>query len=421
MIILYITGLLLSLYGLVKRKRIRKPALLLLVGSLTATGICAAGWITAKDTKVHMIDRETKDGKEKTVELKTRTAEGEKNIQIKIAPQSYSLHELEQLSERLFEELQERITGNDNTLDCVTGNMYFPERLEGYPFILRWMTDQPALLSGEGKVGTDIPREGALVQICLKISCKDNAFEAEHFFYVMLYPAKEEAAFWERLKNYLQTAEQNTRDKETYLLPQSFENTDIVFEEINTDNSRALFLLSLTAALLMAAGQRQEEESRRKKRRQEMAEAYPEIVARMAMLTGAGMTISGAFRRIAGEYGKQKQKKEKPLYEELMITCREIETGIPELTAYQNMGKRCGLSSVARFAALLNQYTKSGASGLKTALSEETAQALKERRERAKRKGEEAGTKLLLPMILMLVLVMVIIMIPAVSSFGIKT
>lgn len=72
-----------------------------------------------------------------------------------------------------------------------------------------------------------------------------------------------------------------------------------------------------------------------------------------------------------------------------------------------------------RFTALLAQYHKSGSFGLKNALKEETYQALQERKERAKRLGEEAGTKLLLPMTLMLVLVMIIIMIPAFTSFGI--
>ena len=39
------------------------------------------------------------------------------------------------------------------------------------------------------------------------------------------------------------------------------------------------------------------------------------------------------------------------------------------------------------------------------------------RKEMAKRKGEEAGTKLLLPMVVLLGVVMVIVMLPAIINF----
>ena len=48
-----------------------------------------------------------------------------------------------------------------------------------------------------------------------------------------------------------------------------------------------------------------------------------------------------------------------------------------------------------------------------TAKRERRARILEERKNSAKKAGEEAGTKLLLPMMMMLCIVMVLIMIPA--------
>jgi len=42
---------------------------------------------------------------------------------------------------------------------------------------------------------------------------------------------------------------------------------------------------------------------------------------------------------------------------------------------------------------------------------------MEERKSLARKLGEEAGTKLLLPMLLMLILVIVILMVPAILSF----
>ena len=50
-------------------------------------------------------------------------------------------------------------------------------------------------------------------------------------------------------------------------------------------------------------------------------------------------------------------------------------------------------------------------------LGREAEEAYEERKKRARILGEEAGTKLLLPMLLMLVIVMAILMVPAFFAF----
>jgi hypothetical protein len=48
----------------------------------------------------------------------------------------------------------------------------------------------------------------------------------------------------------------------------------------------------------------------------------------------------------------------------------------------------------------------------------ESRNAFEERKQTARKQGEEAGTKLLLPMMLMMGIVLVIIILPAYFSFG---
>ncbi len=50
-------------------------------------------------------------------------------------------------------------------------------------------------------------------------------------------------------------------------------------------------------------------------------------------------------------------------------------------------------------------------------LHEESVKAYEERMDLARKMGEEAGTKLLVPMFMMLLVVMIVIMIPALISF----
>jgi preprotein translocase subunit SecF len=66
---------------------------------------------------------------------------------------------------------------------------------------------------------------------------------------------------------------------------------------------------------------------------------------------------------------------------------------------------------------VLSQNLKKGARGLTDLLETEAEASLNERKNHARKIGEQAGTKLLLPMILMLGIVLVILMVPVFLSF----
>ena len=105
------------------------------------------------------------------------------------------------------------------------------------------------------------------------------------------------------------------------------------------------------------------------------------------------------------------------MYEEILLTCNELQSGRSESEAYDHFGKRCQVSVYMKLSTLLAQNIRKGSNDLLHMLRQEADIAFAERKNLAKKLGEEAGTKLLLPMMMMLCIVMVIIMIPAYFSF----
>ena len=71
----------------------------------------------------------------------------------------------------------------------------------------------------------------------------------------------------------------------------------------------------------------------------------------------------------------------------------------------------------SRGLALLSQNVKKGTTDILKLLEQESQSAFEQHKNLAKKKGEEAGTKLLFPMILMLMTVMAMLMFPAIVSF----
>ena len=72
-----------------------------------------------------------------------------------------------------------------------------------------------------------------------------------------------------------------------------------------------------------------------------------------------------------------------------------------------------------KLGALLIQNLRKGTKGMWAMLEVEASQSLEERKNQVKKLGEEAGTKLLFPMLLMLVVVLMIVIVPAFVSIQI--
>lgn len=132
------------------------------------------------------------------------------------------------------------------------------------------------------------------------------------------------------------------------------------------------------------------------------------------------MTLSGAWERIVLNYQRQKDMRQTDTletYEEMLVSYREMQDGIGELTVYERFGERCGTPQHRKLSMLLVQNLRKGSDGLTQSLEKEVAEAFTIRKNHAKRAGEEAGTKILIPMLIMLCIVMVIILVPAFLTF----
>ena len=148
-----------------------------------------------------------------------------------------------------------------------------------------------------------------------------------------------------------------------------------------------------------------------KERKQQLMIDYPELVDKLILYLGAGVTIRGSFVRMV------QNDDESALMKELRYTLNEIQAGIPEGEAYYNMGHRINLPVYMKLMSMLSQNVSKGTKDIMIMMAGEEQAALQTRKELARKKGEEAGTRLLFPMIVLLGVVMVIVVLLAVMSF----
>lgn len=294
----------------------------------------------------------------------------------------------------------------------------FPQSLEGNPVKISWSTGNPEILSWEGMLGEDIPEKGENVEIVAFLSLGEGTEIWQKK--VTVYPPSlsEKKKLQKEIQKEAELLSENP--SEPLYLPQTVRGEEIRYRKTGTETGRIICIMSLVLGLGVYPLQKEKEKKKRELVKKEMQRDYPDIIQKLVLFLRAGFTIRKAMEKIADGYLRSKEKyhaKERSAYEEIVRTCKEMQGGIYEAEAYERFGVRCGLSQYKVLSVLLVQNLKKGNQNLLELLEREEAVAEDERKRSAKVRGEEASTKLLLPMVLQLIVVLMILMIPAFFSF----
>lgn len=338
-------------------------------------------------------------------------------VPITVKERQYTQQELSELFAAYEERLPELILGDNESLDQVRSPLSLPDTLENGAISVSWYLEPSNYMNDQGEFEEEPPEEGSLVELCAILKYQEK--EQEYRFFAKLYPREKTSG--ERLGQRL--AEEAAREEERdptageVLLPEEIDGKKIQWMTPGTPIvPLGTALLFVMIWYLLTKDEKKLKEKLEFRRRQ-MIMDYPMILYKMSMLLGAGMTIQGAFRKIAFHYKETRGNELHYAYEEMLNACYQMEKGTGEAAAYENFGQNCQDLRYIKFGSMLSQNLKKGSKGLSELLMREASLGMEERRNLARRMGEEAGVKLLLPMMLMLVLVMVILIVPSVLAF----
>lgn len=332
--------------------------------------------------------------------------------------------ELEELFGQAVEELERTFLGENESLDRITHKVVLADTIMEGRIDVSWSFDnyEAVNLSGELQEAA-LKKEGTLVEVTATLVYEET--QMEHRFSMMVYPPEKtkKEQFYELLEQDLDAKNRGTGD--VLLLPKEVAGYALVWERKKDHMPYTILLLGLCAMAGVAIGKKEDLRKAKKKREEMLMAEYPQMLSQLALLLGAGMTVSNAWERMVLNYenrraGSLEACPEMPVYEEMRITYHQIKDGVGERLAYEQFGERLGLQAYRRLATLLVQNLRKGTAGLCRLLEKEMQDAFDARESNAKKRGEELQTKLLLPMMLMLGLVIVIIMIPAIAGFRVQ-
>ena len=338
----------------------------------------------------------------------------EKEYEIPVYAREKTKEEKAEAFQKIIQYIDEIICGENTSLTCVTKNLILPESVPEYDATIRWNSKQTELIEEDGSVHRDTVKEATAVELTAKITMGSEKKEKEYVVTVLPY---EKGSTEEKLavaRDYLVEKEQNSRLEDSVVFPAWIDDVEIL-EEREAGNSQWLLLLLPITIICVIAGKKKEVEKEKKEQERALLAAYPNLVTKFTMYIGAGMTIRTAWEQLAKEYEAPIQS---DLGKAICQTVAELHMGKSEEAAYEKFGEQIGLRPYKRFAAILVGQSSRGGSGMKEALRREVQEAWELQKEEVKRMGNEAETKLIIPMLGMMIIVFSIVVIPAFFSLS---
>ena len=339
----------------------------------------------------------------------------EDTVQIEIEERLYTDEEIYALFEEAYDEVAKELAADNESLESVSGPL---DLVSGYGQIdIYWEIEDSESIDKNGQITAEI-EEGESLTVNLYATFSLEDVTALYVYPVTLVP--ETLSEKEILISGIMEAIEENNDvyESEVVLPEEINGISVYFTQIK-DSNRAIFLilgLVALAAVIFAYDRRLEEKM--KKRESQMLLDFTEIVTKLNLLYEAGLSIFKAWERIITDHEKKGIKEEHFAYQEMKLAGEKIKNGMSEKSAYEEFGRRCGLHQYIKLANILSQNISKGSRGMRTLLELEAETAFEERKRLARKKGEEAGTKLLLPMMLLLVIVIVIVAVPALMSIS---
>lgn len=335
-----------------------------------------------------------------------------KDISIEVAGKRRTKKETYRAIDKGKKLLVKKMLANNKSVNKVNSHVDFVNSIGKEDIKVSWGIENSDLIGYDGEIGKNVPRKGSLVKLTAIMEL--DKITENYQFYVKVFPEKKNS----NLQRYLQkhVDEKSITEREVSL-PKKIGGKAYQYFVKNTNYSIWIFPLALVIAIVLFVIKDKDLDKEVEERQKQMLRDYPNIVSKLLIYFGAGLSIKSALERIVYEYNKQKNEIHYA-YEEMEIAITKMKSGVSEATAIAEYGDRCGIHCYIKFANIIEQNLRRGSKDMVYALKSEVNSAVNARKNSILKEGSEISTKLLGPMVVMLIISIAIIMVPAFLSIN---
>lgn len=370
---------------------------------------------TSKET-ISILQRDSL--KDTEYELEIRDKKGnDKTVNVQVAKKEKTEAEIRKSLKKSEKKIIETILGENVTLEHVDRPLHLIRSIGKENIFIRWESSREEILNNKGEISDSVSGEGEIVQLTAELMLEDVSEELT--FSVHVFPEKKKQNMQSKVQMHI---DQNNQYQSKVTLPEKIDGKTVTFHKKASEYAGYIFFIGTVAAIFIFFLKDRDIYKMVATRKQQLIRDYPDIISKILLYYGTGLSIKSVVERIIKDYRRQKKHGLKEMhyaYEELEIAFHKMNSGIALDRAMIEFGNRCGEHCYIKMANIITQNLKRGTKELTEILKNEAENAIREKRNTKLKEGGEISTKLLGPMVLMLIICMGIILIPALMSMKI--
>lgn len=354
-------------------------------------------------------------------ELKLRFKDSDSTYTVEVSEKGLTQKQQRKLFDSAIKELEDTYLGRNKSADKVMFDLNLKNSYCDGLVTSDFKFDKYGLINNDGRlIYENINEAGEVVNVIAELAYEE-ATELYSFSIVVMPPSMDTVeGQLHAIDKAVLEADESTRTKDYLKLPESASDISLRWQKKMNYRGLQLILLGIVAVAGLVIGQKRDEKQAAQKCIEEKERDYPMIVSELSILLSAGMSFRKALERIVAKYNaKKKTEGIRPGYEDMAFTLRKMADGMGEIAALEDLGMKSESKEYRKLAMLLSQNLRKGSKDLIDSLQKEEQYSFELRKQQAIRAGEEASTKLLIPMAGMLFIVIVILVVPALLQMNI--
>ena len=340
-------------------------------------------------------------------------------IEIPITKRTYSKDEAKEAIKKGLEEILLTLPGENSSLQNITTDLNLTNEISDLGLSVKWDFGESEIIDILGNVHNENLKEN--INLDIEVDLSYETYEESYIIPATVCPKilSNDERLLKGLIDKIAIVDKESIQKDGYTLPDTYDGKSLIYHYGEAFNFNIIPIMGVIIAILLYLQEKEKERRSTEKRKRELMKDYPDIVSKLIVFIGAGLSVRQSWESIVIDYENEcKENNERRYaYEEMVKALAKLKTGIYENTVYKDFGRSCALRQYMKLASLLEQNRRNGLANLHSLLSMESQSAWDERINLARREGEELNTKLLLPLFMMLLIVMMIIIVPALLIF----
>ncbi len=354
-------------------------------------------------------------------ELVLEFLDNKQEMTVEVSDRRLSKKELKEAFDQAVSEINETYLGQNDSAENVCYDLDLRSSYVDGLINAQWKFDQYGIISSEGTLQQEeIPEEGVVVNMTAVLSYEEE--ESLYSFSVVVNQKGLDTldGQLDAISRKIKAKDQSSRTKSKFKLPDEVASMNLIWKKKMNYRGLQLIILGLLAVAGIQIGRKQDDKKVAAALAKEKEQDYPIIVSQLSILMGAGMSFRKALERITAKYvlSMKNGAPQRAGFDEILKTYRKMADGRSEIQALEELGKSCESKEYRKLSMMLIQNLRKGSKDLLDSLEKEEKYAFEMRKQRAIRAGEEASTKLLVPMAGMLFIVIVILVVPAIMQMN---